>query len=176
MVRRRTKNDPEHFAGEILEFGAATIANLILRLNYFVDYRLQSHAENFYKVPGAGLPQDLTDTILPQLMTMHRALGELLLMRASIARQTELARAKRIENQRLEKFLAGATDSVRQPVNGSVGAARKPIGKKQVAEPDPESLFQWNESLDTKMRKDVRRILRGPTGNPCAKYGPPVEL
>src|SRR5947209_2344330 len=66
MLHAKAKRDPDGLARETLDFGVGMIANLLLRLHYFVDFRLKIHSEKFINQGGANLPDDLLETVVPQ--------------------------------------------------------------------------------------------------------------
>jgi hypothetical protein len=142
IVRRRALSDPDAFAAEIMNHGMSAAGFLHFRLTYYLERLLSNY--DLGRDGGASLPKEVVDVLLPALMQLDRHIGELATMRAAIARQTELARAKRIENDRIEHGhradtstgVSAMSNGVHPAVNGaSQKRAPSKNGRAKAAKP-----------------------------------------
>jgi hypothetical protein len=129
IARRRALSNPDAFAKEILDHGLSAAGFLHFRLVYYIDRLLSNY--DLGRDGGASLPKEVVDVLLPALMQLDRHVADLTVMRATMARQAELARAKKIENDLAEmRNQAVAKTTAETPVNGKQVAVNG-VGRKK---------------------------------------------
>ena len=121
-IRRRAFSDPDAFATEIINHGLSTAGFVHFRLVYYLDRLLSNY--DLGRDGDASLPKEVVELLMPALMRLDQHIGEMATMRATIARQAELARAKRIENDRAQAdHRAEANGTAPETSNGVKPAA-----------------------------------------------------
>jgi hypothetical protein len=121
LIRRRAAAEPEELVRDVLKSGETIISYLLLRLESQILDQLREFDNTLDNAGGDILPQDFFDRVLPNWIQMQRHLGQIALSRATVSRQIELARAKQLENNRLERELSTLSTSV-APIDGSQSA------------------------------------------------------
>ncbi len=138
MIAERIASDREGFLDQLLDQVTGTISYCIVRMGAALTESISRHDGADAHRRRSPLPPDVADTLMPRLQETVGQLLELEQVRATLARQRELARAKRLENDRVtrrrstkrqrkchtaESSDSSITDSGR-PLNGR--SSRKP--------------------------------------------------
>ena len=107
LIRQNAKTNPLGFAQNVIDQGIATIGFMAMRLQLTLHRRLLRHDVTFARNNGEGVPPDVLERIMPLLVGLYRHLGDMGETKARLARQAELARAKKLEND-LEELMQPA--------------------------------------------------------------------
>lgn len=107
LVQQASRNDPLGFAKKMLDRGFSTVSYLALRIEFYITRMLGPTDQAFDRQVKAGLQQDIFHELLPRLMEMNQHLAAMAMARATVERQIELARAKRLENELTELLRPG---------------------------------------------------------------------
>jgi len=94
----RSRTEPERFSAEMLSRMFALTSFLTLRTHHHIA-RLIARYDRSDCGGSADLPREF-DTILPRLIELQRHLGEIAHHQAGVCRLWELARGRRMENDR----------------------------------------------------------------------------
>ncbi len=101
-IEVRCRQDPEAFAGDTFARMIGFVSYLTLRSSLNVNFRIARHGRATRDNGPADIPAEVADRLIPRHMDLQGHLSKLMQAQASIARQWELARAKRAENDRGE--------------------------------------------------------------------------
>ncbi|WZO96107.1 hypothetical protein EP7_003089 [Isosphaeraceae bacterium EP7] len=96
----RGRRDPEAFAADNFVRMIGFVSYLMMRSTFYINHRIAQHGRATQTKGPADLPADVSGTLLPRIMDLQGHLAELLQAQAGNARQWELARAKRADNDR----------------------------------------------------------------------------
>lgn len=92
--------DPEAFAAENFTRMIGFVSYLTLRGHYYINFRIARNGRASRDHGPSDFPPDVAEKLIPRLMDLQGHLTELLAAQASVARQWELVRSKRAENDR----------------------------------------------------------------------------
>jgi hypothetical protein len=127
----RAERDPAGFAAETFTRMIGFNTYLLMRSQMYINLRLGQHGRSTRALGRPDFSLAAVEPLIPGLLELQTALAETLAAQATTARANELARAKRIENDRAEGVKAGARQPAHRalaPANGTVvtmGAGRR---------------------------------------------------
>ena len=113
--------DPAGFAAETFTRMVGFNTYLLIRAQLYVNLRLGQHGRSTRALGHPDLSLAAAEPLIPGLVALQTALAETMAAQATTARAYELARAKRIENDRAEGVKAGAgqpAPRAHAPANG----------------------------------------------------------
>ncbi len=102
-IEVRARQSPQAFAGEILTRVVSLTSYLCMRDQFLIIRSIEQFARSAQGRGRIDLPPPLADRAIPRLLDLQRSLCEVLGAQATILRMHELAKAKRIENDRAER-------------------------------------------------------------------------
>jgi hypothetical protein len=146
LARRKALLDPDGFCDEVLDYGAAIIGYLNLRLVFYAERLIERSDFGHGRDAGANLPADVMEKVLPSLIQVQRHLADMSLLRASRDRQRALADAKRADIDQIEKRdrshnAAASQNGVAHPApSGKLPKAATGKGRKAAKTTDRLSL------------------------------------
>jgi hypothetical protein len=118
----RAERDPAGFAAETFTRMIGFNAYLLMRAQLYVNLRLGQHGRASRALGRPDFSLSAVAELIPGLLELQAALAETLQAQGTTARAFELARAKRIENDRAEGRKAGAKQPAPRalaPANGT---------------------------------------------------------
>jgi hypothetical protein len=115
----RDERDPARFAAETFTRMVGFNTYLLMRAQLYVNLRLGQHGRSTRALGRPDFSLAAVEPLIPGLLELQTALAETMAAQATTARAYELARAKRIENDRSEGVKAGA----RQPAPWALAPA-----------------------------------------------------
>ena len=115
----RAERDPAGFAAETFTRMIGFNTYLLMRSQIYINLRLGQHGRSTRAVGRPDFSLSAVAELVPGMLEMQRALAETMAAQATTSRAYELARAKRIENDRAEGVKAGA----RQPAPRALAPA-----------------------------------------------------
>jgi hypothetical protein len=95
-LRHRVRAAPDQFVDEVFDHLLALGTYFTLRTQFFVEYKVRAADAQGRRRGGAYLPPDVAEIYLPRLMELGKYVSEIAHLKAATARQTALARAKRL--------------------------------------------------------------------------------
>jgi len=107
----RAGRDPAGFAAETFTRMIGFNTYLLMRSQMYINLRLGQHGRSTRALGRPDFSLSAVAELIPGMLELQTALAETMAAQATTARAYELARAKRIENDRAEGVKAGA----RQP-------------------------------------------------------------
>ena len=107
----RAERDPAGFAAETFTRMIGFNTYLLMRSQMYINLRLGQHGRSTRALGRPDFSLAAVAELIPGMLELQTALAETMAAQATTARAYELARAKRIENDRAEGVKAGA----RQP-------------------------------------------------------------
>ena len=119
-VEVRAHRSPEHYSAEILAKMVALVSYLTLRSHFLLAARVEQYDHSPQGRGRVELPPAFTERVIPQLLALQESLGQTLHTQAAVTRAWELARAKKLENDRA----AGKTP-------GKPGGKAKPKARRK---------------------------------------------
>jgi hypothetical protein len=121
-INVRAERDPAGFAGEIFTRMIGFNTYLLMRSQMYINLRLGQHGRSTRALGRPDFSLSAVAELIPGMVELQRALAETMAAQATTARAYELARAKRIENDKAEGVKSGARQPAPQalaPANGS---------------------------------------------------------
>jgi hypothetical protein len=115
----RAERDPAQFAAEIFTRMVGFNTYLLMRSQMYINLRLGQHGRSTRALGRPDFSLSAVAELIPGMLGLQTALAETMAAQATTARAYELARAKRIENDRAEGVKAGA----RQPAPRALAPA-----------------------------------------------------
>jgi hypothetical protein len=118
----RAERDPAGFAAETFTRMVGFNTYLLMRSQMYINLRLGQHGRSTRALCRPDFSLSAVVELIPGMLELQRALAETMAAQATTARAYELARAKRIENDRAEGVNAGATQPAPRalaPANGT---------------------------------------------------------
>jgi hypothetical protein len=119
----RAARDPAGFAAETFTRMIGFNTYLLMRAQLYVALRLGQHGRSTRALGRPDLSLSSVAELIPGMLELQRALAETMAAEATTARAHELARAKRIENDRAEGLKAGTGQSAPRPPAPANGTA-----------------------------------------------------
>ena len=119
LIAVKAGRDPAGFAAETFTRMVGFNTYLLIRAQLYVNLRLGQHGRSTRALGHPDLSLAAAEPLIPGLVALQTALAETMAAQATTARAYELARAKRIENDRAEGVKAGA----RQPAPRALAPA-----------------------------------------------------
>jgi hypothetical protein len=119
----RAERDPVRFSAEIFTRMVGFNTYLLMRSQMYINLRLGAHGRSTRALGRPDFSLAAVEPLIPGLLALQTALAETMAAQATTARAYELARAKRIENDRAEGVKAGARQPAPRalaPANGTV--------------------------------------------------------
>jgi hypothetical protein len=96
----RVERDPVQFAGEIFNRMIGFNSYLLMRSQMYINLRLGQHGRSTRALGRPDFSLAAVADLIPGMLELQTALAETMAAQATTARAHELARAKRIENDR----------------------------------------------------------------------------
>jgi hypothetical protein len=125
----RAERDPAGFAAETFTRMIAFNTYLLMRSQIYINLRLGQHGRSTRSLGRPDFSMAAAEPLIPAMLELQTALAETMAAEATTARAHELARAKRIENDRAEGVKAGAgRPAVRAPAPANGTAERMDAG------------------------------------------------
>ena len=121
----RAERDPAGFAAETFTRMIGFNTYLLMRSQMYINLRLGQHGRSTRALGRPDFSLAAVAELIPGMLELQRALAETMAAQATTARAHELARAKRIENDRAEGVKAGARQPAPRahaPANGAAEA------------------------------------------------------
>jgi hypothetical protein len=118
----RAGRDPAGFAAETFTRMIGFNTYLLMRSQMYINLRLGQHGRSTRALGRPDFSLAAVEPLIPGLLELQGTLAETLAAQATTARAHELARAKRIENDRAEGVKAGAgqpAPRAHAPANGA---------------------------------------------------------
>jgi hypothetical protein len=115
----RAERDPAGFAAETFTRMVGFNTYLLMRSQMYINLRLGQHGRSTRALGRPDFSLSAVAELIPGMLELQTALAETMAAQATTARAYELARAKRIENDRAEGVQAGA----RQPAPRALAPA-----------------------------------------------------
>jgi hypothetical protein len=115
----RAERDPAGFAAETFTRMIGFNTYLLMRSHMYINLRLGQHGRSTRALGRPDFSLAAVAELIPGMLELQTALAETMAAQATTARAYELARAKRIENDRAEGVKAGA----RQPAPRALAPA-----------------------------------------------------
>ena len=109
IVDAQSRNDPEQLSGELLRLSQSAVATILVRLIAQMQMTMQRSDWRSRGDIDASPPVEVLERLLPLVIQTTRHFGELDQLRAGTDRIRELARAKKIENDRALQYASGGT-------------------------------------------------------------------
>jgi hypothetical protein len=129
-ISLRAARDPAGFAAETFTRMIGFNTYLLMRAQLYVNLRLGQHGRSTRALGRPDFSLAAVEPLIPAMLELQRALAETMAAEATTARAHELARAKRIENDRAEGVKAGA----RRPAPRAPAPASGTAESKDVAD------------------------------------------
>ena len=104
----RAERDPAGFAAETFTRMIGFNTYLLMRSQMYINLRLGQHGRSTRALGRPDFSLSAVAELIPGLLELQRVLAETMAAEATTSRAHELARAKRIENDRAEGVKAGA--------------------------------------------------------------------
>ena len=126
----RAERDPAGFAAETFTRMIGFNTYLLMRSQMYINLRLGQHGRSTRALGRPDFSLSAVAELIPGMLELQTALAETMAAQATTARAYELARAKRIENDRAEGVKAGAG----QPAPRALAPANGAAESKDVAD------------------------------------------
>jgi hypothetical protein len=120
----RAERDPAGFAAETFTRMIGFNTYLLMRSQMYINLRLGQHGRSTRALGRPDFSLSAVAELIPGMLELQRALAETMAAQATTARAYELARAKRIENDRAVAVKVGAGRRVRNARAGEDGGQR----------------------------------------------------
>ena len=121
-INVRAERDAAGFAAETFTRMIGFNTYLLMRSQMYINLRLGQHGRSTRALGRPDFSRSAVAELIPGMLELQTALAETMAAQATTARAYELARAKRIENDRAEGVKAGARQPAPRahaPANGT---------------------------------------------------------
>ena len=162
----RAERDPAGFAAETFTRMVGFNTYLLMRSQMYINLRLGQHGRSTRSLGRPDFSLSSVAELIPGLLELQGALAETMAAEATTARAHELARAKRIENDRAEGLKAGARRPAPRAHAAANGAAGAMGGGSRALQPRPAGLLDGSGSNTSRAARTIT------TTTSCSRSAP----